>query len=356
MNTKIVKRRATGSAQTWASALRNEGLHPVAGAGYLGDTVEALWELAWAGRITNDTFFPLRTYVAGPEKRRGRVDSGGARPGSVDFLRRQRPRTGGHPAGQGRWSLVRNRIAQPVTPTEWSAATAQQLLLRNGIVTRETAIVENIAGGYSGIYPALRTMEENGWIRRGMFVAGLGAAQFAMPAAVDLLRSLRNEAGKADTVHLASSDTANPYGAVLPWRVASNDPEEEQKPHAMARAAGASVVLVNGRLAAFFRRRNPSFRVFLPEDEPERSQMARELAKKLSDIAIARQSRRSGILIGEINEQPAREHFMARMLQDAGFVETAVGFQMRRMITPIPSIAVPDDEEEMDDEDLKERA
>lgn len=232
---------------------------------------------------------------------------------------------------------------------------AQQLLVRNGIVTRETAIVENIANGYSAIYPALRTMEESGWIRRGLFVAGLGATQFAMPSAVDLLRSLRDDSGKVDAVHLAASDPANPYGGVLPWRAAGSEPEEGAKPHSMARAAGASVIVVNGRLGVFFRLRNPSFRVFLPENEPERTQMARELAKKLAEVALARQSRRHGLLVGEINDQPAREHFLARALKESGFVDTAVGFQMRRVITAIPS-AQPAGDEDPDDEEHQETA
>ncbi|HTB14357.1 MAG TPA: DEAD/DEAH box helicase [Bryobacteraceae bacterium] len=312
-------------------------IHAAAGGGFLGDTVEALWELVWSGYITNDTFLPVRTYVAGPEKRHAKIEAGGPRPGSVDFLRRQRSRTGGHPAAQGRWSLVQHRLHQSATPTEISAATTQQLLVRNGIVTRETAIAENIPGGYPSIYPTLRTMEESGMVRRGMFVAGLGAAQFAMPSAVDLLRSLRKDGAKTDTVHLAASDPANPYGSLLPWSAEA---------HSMSRTAGASVILVNGRLCAFFRRRNPSVRVFLPEDEPERSHFARELAKKFAEVAIARQSRRGGLLIAEINDRPAKEHFLARMLEDAGFVDTAAGFQMRRAVTPIPSPAGEDYEEE----------
>jgi ATP-dependent Lhr-like helicase len=320
-------------------------IHPLTGGGFLGETVDALWELAWAGRITNDTFYPMRAYVAGPEKRRGRAEETSARPGSVDYLRRQKSRSGGHPAGKGRWSLVESRLKLSVTATEQTAATAQQLLTRNGIISRETAIAENIEGGYSSIYPALKAMEERGLIRRGMFVAGLGAAQFAMPAAVDLLRSLRNVSGKLDCVHLAAADPANPYGSLLPWL-------ESQKPHSMARASGASVVLVNGRLAAFLRRRNPSIRVFLPADEPERTQTARELAIKLAAVAIVRQGRRHGLLVGEIDDQPAREHFLAQHLREAGFVDTSAGFQMRRVITPLP---VPD-HAEVDDEDDVESA
>jgi ATP-dependent Lhr-like helicase len=187
---------------------------------------------------------------------------------------------------------------------------------------RETAIAENLAGGYPAIYPALKTMEENGWIRRGMFVAGMGAAQFAMTAAVDMLRSLRAEPEKPEAVHLAANDPANPYGSLLAWPGAN---------HSMARAAGASVVLINGQLAAFLRRRNPAIRVLLPENEPDRTRFARELAKKLAEVAIRRQGRRSGLLIGEINDAPAREHFLGRFLEEAGFVSSAPGFQMRRV-------------------------
>jgi ATP-dependent Lhr-like helicase len=87
---------------------------------------------------------------------------------------------------------------------------------------------------------------------------------------------------------------------------------------------------VNGALAAFLRRRNPAIRVFLPEDEPERSQFARALARKLAEVAFQRQSRKSGLLIAEINGSDAREHFLARFLEESGFLSTALGFQMRR--------------------------
>lgn len=207
---------------------------------------------------------------------------------------------------------------------------AQQLLVRHGVVMRETAIAENIPRGYPSVYPALKTMEDSGWVRRGMFVTGLGAAQFAMTAAVDMLRSLRVDPVAPEAVFLAATDPANPYGTLLPW------PREEVNgaetfPHGMSRTSGAGVVLINGALTAFLRRRNPAMRVFLPESEPERSQLARELAKKLAQLAVRRQGRRSGLLIGEINDAPAREHFLARFLEEAGFVNTALGFQMRRV-------------------------
>lgn len=226
---------------------------------------------------------------------------------------------------QGRWSLIDSRRNTGITPTEWSANIAQQLLTRYGIVMRETAVAENIPGGYTTVYPALRTMEESGWIRRGMFIAAMGAAQFAMTAAVDMLRSLRAIPETPEAVHLAASDPATVYGAFLPWP-RMNDEEN----HGMARASGASVVLVDGTLAAFLRRKNPAIRVFLPEDEPDRTQYARALARQLAELAVRRQSRKSGLFIGEINGEPAREHFLARFLEESGFVDTALGFQMRR--------------------------
>lgn len=219
--------------------------------------------------------------------------------------------------------------------TQWSANIAQQLLTRHGIVMRETAAAEDIPRGYSMVYPALKTMEESGWVRRGMFVAGMGAAQFAAPSAVDMLRSLRGEPANPETLFLAASDPANPYGALLPWPRGENS-DGEAAHHGMARISGSGVVLVNGTLAGFLRRRNPALRVFLPENEPERTLVSRELARKLAELAVRRQGRHSGLFIGEINDAPAREHFLARFLEEAGFVNTTLGFQMRAVMPVVP--------------------
>ncbi len=233
--------------------------------------------------------------------------------------------------------------------TQWSANVAQQLLVRHGLVMRETAIAENIPRGYPTIYPALKTMEDSGWIRRGMFVAGLGAAQFAMTPAVDMLRGLRVDPPTPETIFVAATDPANPYGTILAWPRANAEEISDGAAHGMSRTSGAGVILVNGRLAAFLRRRNPAIRVFLPDSEPERTKVAREVARKLAELAIRRQGRRSGLLIGEIDSVLAREHFMARFLEEAGFLNTALGFQMRRVapITALPE-ASPDDDAERD--------
>jgi ATP-dependent helicase Lhr and Lhr-like helicase len=308
-------------------------IHAALGGGFPGETRAALWQLVWAGRITNDTFHPLRDLLQPPDAQRDRAAIAQGPPGSPEYLRRLRSRkTGGGPA-HGRWSLVASPHAAPLTATQWSVNLAQQLLTRHGIVMRETAIAENVPRGYSTVYPALKTMEESGWVRRGMFVAGMGAAQFAATSAVDVLRSLRAEPSKPETIFLAANDPANPYGTLLPWPRLENETGEAAH-HNMSRTSGAGVILVNGALGAFLRRRHPSLRVFLPENEPERTQVAKELARRLAELAIRRQGRRSGLLIGDINHAPAREHFMARFLEEAGFVNTALGFQMRR-VTPL---------------------
>ena len=350
------------------------GIHNALGGGYPGEVREALWQLVWAGKITNDTFFPLRDLLrpSDPKQdREHRREVAQGPPGSPEYLRQLRSRKSiGGPA-HGRWSLVSAHQSQPIGVTQWSANIAQQLLTRYGIVMRETAIAENIPRGYNTIYPALKTLEESGIIRRGMFIAGMGAAQFAATSAVDMLRSLRTEPPKPETIFLAASDPANPYGTLLPWPrsengenesnqpidEASNNPDESQsqrasksaaaksqdtsaRPHTMSRTKGAGIILINGALAAFLRRRNPTIQVFLPENEPERTQFARELAKKLAELAIRRQGRRSGLLISDINNEPAREHFLARFLEESGFTPSAFGYQMRRITAMVP---LPDD-------------
>ncbi|HXE09141.1 MAG TPA: hypothetical protein VN612_14665, partial [Acidobacteriaceae bacterium] len=160
-------------------------LHQAVGGGYPGETVDQLWSLVWRGIATNDSFHALRAYIARPEssRRSHRGVQQGEPSGAVFRSRRTTP-----PAAQGRWSLVpRGEVSE----TEASHALALQLLNRYGVLLREAVAAENVPGGFSTIYDVLKALEESGRIRRGYFVAGLGATQFALPAAVDLLRQLR---------------------------------------------------------------------------------------------------------------------------------------------------------------------
>jgi ATP-dependent Lhr-like helicase len=222
-----------------------------------------------------------------------------------------------------------------VTPTGWSHAIAQQLLHRYGIVSRETVTQENIPGGFSAVYDVLKALEESGRIRRGYFVAGLGATQFALPSAVDLLRSLRSapQPERAEMATLAATDPANPYGAVLPWPGV----QMEGEIRLLSRSVGATVILRNGGLVAYLRRNNPNLLVFLPPDEPERSNAARDLAAFLVGMAQDEMRRENearhsgGLMISTINGRPAHQHFLLRFLQDAGFQAAPLGLNVRRI-------------------------
>ena len=107
--------------------------------------------------------------------------------------------------------------APAASTTTWATAMAHQLLARHGVVTRDVTAIEQLPGGFSAMYPVLRRLEETGRIRRGYFVAGLGAAQFAQPGAVDLLRDARDERDEIVTVTISATDPANPYGVLIPW-------------------------------------------------------------------------------------------------------------------------------------------
>ena len=299
-------------------------LHDAVGGGYPGETLDALWSLVWRGLVTNDTFHALRAYVARPTTSR--------QPKRQHNLPAFRSRRTTPPSAQGRWSLLPTDLA---TPTEWSHAFANQLLSRYGVLTRESAATENLPGGFSAIYDVLKALEESGRIRRGYFVAGLGATQFALPAAVDLLRSLRNAPPleKPEMVMLAATDPANLYGSVLRWP-ATGEPAAEDAPRTLTRSAGASVVLRNGEMVAYSRRNNPNLQVFLPAEEPDRSATARDLALYLATLAQQdmerREDQRGGMLITTLNGQPAAQHIMGTFLQDAGFHVAPTGLNFRR--------------------------
>ena len=200
---------------------------------YDADLLEALWELAWAGEVTCDGLAALRAVSRRRgASRGGRGRRGTPRPGSV--------RLAAPPAGQGRWSLVERELAGAAGPrrsggTEADVAVASLLLDRYGVLTRLSIGAESPPGGFSAIYPILAAMEEAGRARRGYFVEGGGGAQFALPEAVETLRSLRRLSPSGTAHVLAATDPANPFGAALAWTTPG-----------AARQAGAHVVVVDG--------------------------------------------------------------------------------------------------------------
>jgi ATP-dependent helicase Lhr and Lhr-like helicase len=313
-----------------------DALHQAVGGGYPGETIEGLWSLVWRGLITNDSLHALRAYIARPESARAprRLQTG-----AVFRSRRTTP-----PTAQGRWSLLPLRAQRGVegapTATEASHALALQLLNRYGVLLREHVAAENVPGGFSAVYDVLKALEESGRIRRGYFVAGLGATQFALPAAVDLLRQLRTAPPqeKPEFVLLAATDPANPYGSVLRWpELPVAEEDSETAPRLLTRAAYAEVILRNGQLVAWLRRGNPNLLVFLPNDEPERSQAAAGLAHFLCSRGQERLRGAShqGVLITTINGQPVAAHLMARFLMDAGFHPGPLGMHLRRILLPV---------------------
>jgi ATP-dependent Lhr-like helicase len=230
-------------------------IHAAAGGGPDRDVLDALWDLVWAGEVTNDTFAPLRALRW---KRPARAATGSRLPraGRLTAL--------GPPEAAGRWSLVELTTA---SPTERLHAAALSLLDRHGVVVREAVMAEGLDGGFSAVYPILRALEESGRIRRGYFVEGLGAAQFALAGAIERLRGLRDAAsgiGDPAIVHvLAAADPANPYGAALAW---PRRGEDDRRP--LQRSAGASVVLVDGVASLYLDRGGRSLQTLPAFDDP----------------------------------------------------------------------------------------
>ena len=274
------------------------------------ELLAALWDLVWAGEVTNDSFVPVRASTTGKVAKR----SGGAGRGAG----RSRPRPGrlvrmGPPAGAGRWSLVRGLVEPGATPTERLHAQALQLLERYGVVTREAVLAEGIEGGFAGVYGVLKVLEERGQVRRGYFVAGQGAAQFALPGAVDRLRAVRESAEPAErAVHvLAATDPAQPYGGTLPW------PEHAGRP---ARIAGGLVVLVDGEPAVWLDRRSHSVVTFPASVDAAWVDAA---------VALVKDGRVRGLEIRRIDGEPVGDSPWATVLRMAGFADGYKGLVLR---------------------------
>jgi len=258
-------------------------LYNACGGGDEDVMLDALWDLVWSGEVTNDTFAPLR--LLGPLARRP------ARKPRLPRLIQ--------PRATGRWSLVSDLIGSGANATERLHSEAGVLLQRHGVLTREAVVGEGWPGGFASLYPVLRAMEESGRIRRGYFVEGLGGSQFALPGAVDRLRSLRESGG--GVIALAATDPANPYGTVLDW------PPSDGK---MSRAAGAYCVLDDGRLVLYLERGGRSM---LTSGEVQ-------LAHLQALIAMATNAGR--VELQKVDGLPVMESPLKTTLREAGFSAT----------------------------------
>jgi len=280
--------------------------------GFRNDVLAALWQLVWAGEVTNDTLAPLRSLRRGA-RHKGRSSGHGRRA----FRSRRLTKM---PGSEGRWTLLTKPGGVSPSATERQTALASQLIRRYGVLTREMVTGENVAGGFAGLYPVLKAMEESGRVRRGYFVAGLGAAQFAAPGASERLREPDSEDdGGEQAIVLAVTDPANPYGAALPW------PAKEDTQARPQRAAGARVILHQGSLIGYLGRTGQQLLTFLPDAEPQRSEVREALARVLADLAAPG----SPVFLTKIDGNRPSDSELTSNLVGAGFVSTSRGLLHR---------------------------
>jgi ATP-dependent helicase Lhr and Lhr-like helicase len=276
-----IRAALSGGALFWFDLLAATGLE--------GEVaLPALWELVWAGEVTNDAWQPLRAsrrfQSQRPEKRPRRFS---------------RSRANAITATQGRWSSAAGLFAGEADPR----ALAELLLERHGVVTRDGVRAEGIPGGYAPVYHELRKLETLGVCRRGYFVEGLGGAQFALPGAVERLRERPEEEA---AIVLAAAEPAQPYGAALPW------PKRSRA--RTARVAGAHVVLLDGEAALFAERGGRSL---VPLREPEQGWLRTALAALVDHV------RRTGLkrlAVERFDGEPVAETEAMALLVEAGFL------------------------------------
>ena len=288
-------------------------LYAAAGGGDPGEALDALWDLVWAGVVTNDSLAALRALTGSSPSRSSRARR---RPGRV--VAGTVP-----PRGAGRWSLVAELLEPAQPATTRAAAFAAQLLDRHGVVTRDAVAAEDLPGGFSAVYPVLKAMEESGRCRRGYFVEGLGGAQFALPGAIERLREVREpRPDRADmvVVVLPATDPANPYGSALSWP----DPGDEVRSRPR-RVAGAHVVLVDGRVAIFSERGGTSMVTFTQDDDV--------LAAATTALAdMVRAGGDGSYVVRRINGDELTSAAAAPLvghLREAGFLDNPKGLALR---------------------------
>ncbi|MFD7092857.1 ATP-dependent helicase [Streptomyces sp. NPDC059896] len=297
--------------------------HPDATDPQLADVV---WDLAWSGRLTNDTLAPLRSLLgsgrtAGSTAHRARRPVPRGRYGTLTAAARPASRTG-PPTVSGRWSLL---PAHEPEPTHRAHALARTLLDRHGVVTRGAVAAEGVVGGFSAVYRVLSAFEDSGQARRGYVVEGLGAAQFAMDGAVDRLRAAATARDRADAhpspraVVLAAADPANAYGAALAWP----DPPDGAG-HKPGRKAGSLVVLVDGELTLYMERGGKTLLAW-PTDPEDPS--LRSAAEALA--SAARAGALGTVTVERTNGAPALTSPLGRALESAGFHATPRGLRLR---------------------------
>ncbi len=288
---------------------------PGSGAASDAAVAEALWELVWKGLVTNDTVGPLRARLgAGATTHRVRAP---APRGRYARVRLAVPRRAAPPDVAGRWSRL---PASGLPVTQRQLLLAEVLLDRYGVLTRGPVQAEEVEGGFAGVYKVLSAAEDAGRVRRGYFVEGLGAAQFASVGAIDRLRAAAPQA----PVVLAAGDPANPYGAALPWPPVAGD-------HRPARKAGALVVLADGEPVLYLERGGHTALTWGAGAGAEASE-GRFAAAAQALAGLIHGGRLAALTIEKVDGGPALggEHPLVAALLDAGFRMTPKGLRLRR--------------------------
>ena len=307
------------------------------------DIIGAIWDLVFAGWLTNDTLAPMRSRLSGGRTAHGRGRSAPrsrygrfARPNLSRASLSQAALSGGggpspaRPGGPqlpGRWSRLPDRAGED---TQRALIRTEVLLDRYGILTRGEVAAEGIPGGFSAVYPVLRQGEDAGRYRRGYFVEGLGAAQFGLTGAIDRLRSLVTEAertgGRApEALVLAATDPANPYGAALDWPDRVHQPDDGRRGHQPARKAGALVVLVDGECVLYVERGGRTLLSF--SEDPER------LAAAAGALAVSvREGALGKLHVESADGEAIGNSALAEALEQAGFRPSPRGLRLRGAI------------------------
>jgi len=277
----------------------------------------AVWNLVWAGLVTNDTFAPLRALVGSGHSahRQPRKPSRTRSYRGRSMPKPSLPSRTGTPVVGGRWSIV--PLAEH-DATVRAAATAEILLDRHGVVTRGAVASERVPGGFGLVYKTLSAFEDGGKARRGYFIEQLGAAQFATSGAVDRLRSFSRAPGDerppAPALVLAATDPANPYGAALPWPAGEG--------HRPGRKAGALVVLIDGVLSLYLERGGKTLLTFT-DDTGDLLQAATALAELVRSGAVDK------LAIEKVNGQFVLGTDAGTAFESAGFGATPHGVRLR---------------------------
>jgi ATP-dependent Lhr-like helicase len=302
----------------------------------------AIWDLVWAGRLTNDTLAPLRAVLGSgrPVADANLAAADGPRPGTdglpargyragrgrpgrrgPGFGRAVLPSRSGPPTVSGRWSLLALGEPGEADRTRRLHALAGTLLDRHGVLIRGAVAAERVTGGFGALYPVLRAMEEAGQCRRGYFVEGLGAAQFALPGAVDRMRAMADPAvaTAGPAIVLAAADPANAYGAALPWPAR---PDETPGGHRPGRKAGALVVLADGELVLYVERGGKTL-LSWTSDPALLDPAAAALAAAVRDGALGR------LTVERADGAGVYDSPLARALEAAGFRPTPRGLRLR---------------------------